>query len=171
MSGFFTAYGTVNVQGSIAWRLPFIIQACVSSIFGVGCLFLPHSPRWLHHVGRDADAIAAARALGIPAVQSINVNDPAVEARKDDSVPARLEIAEAPTLAVKKSWVQAAGELFAKDARRATFLGCFLSGMQQVSTANLVLSLLYLMPGYFTAEWNRWNPICEYFLTFVLLIY
>lgn len=133
-SGFFTAYGTINVQSSIAWRLPFILQSAISAFFAIGCLFLPHSPRWLHDVGRDADAIAAARTLGIPAVESINVDDPAVEARRDDSTPAGLEIAEVPIEVRKVGWVGMVREMFAKDARRMTLLGCFLMAMQQVRT-------------------------------------
>lgn len=57
--GYFVSYGSINLSSSISWRLLFIMQAIVSFIFSAGSLFLPHSPRWLQHVGRTEDAARA----------------------------------------------------------------------------------------------------------------
>lgn len=55
-TGYFVSYGSQYLLGSIAWRTPFILQACVASILAVGMLFLPFSPRWLCQKGRIDDA-------------------------------------------------------------------------------------------------------------------
>lgn len=54
--GYFVCYGTQNLTGTIAWRTPFILQACVSVILASGMLFLPFSPRWLCQKGRFEEA-------------------------------------------------------------------------------------------------------------------
>lgn len=41
------------------------MQAAGAVIFAAGCPFLPHSPRWLHIVGRHDEARAAWEKLGV----------------------------------------------------------------------------------------------------------
>lgn len=48
----FTAYASVELEGSIAWRVPFIVQAYVGVVLAGGIFFIPFSPRWLTHKGR-----------------------------------------------------------------------------------------------------------------------
>ena len=57
--GYFVCYGTVRLDDSVSWRFPFGMQAVMGIIFSAGSLFLPHSPRWLKHVGREVEATAA----------------------------------------------------------------------------------------------------------------
>lgn len=81
----------------------------------VGTPFLPHSPHWLLHVGRHAEAEAAAVKFGIGIT----------EARK-----------ESRTSVVKANVLKDAKRLWAKDVRFRTILGLFLMGMQQASLAS-----------------------------------
>ncbi|EJD42273.1 hypothetical protein AURDEDRAFT_186068 [Auricularia subglabra TFB-10046 SS5] len=64
-AGYFTCYGSVEAAGSAAWRAPYIVQVCVASLLAAGALLLPHSPRWLKHVGRVREADAAWTRLGV----------------------------------------------------------------------------------------------------------
>lgn len=56
MSGYFIAYGTQNIPSSMAWRVPFIIQAIIAVVLFSGMTFVPFSPRWLVQVHRNDDA-------------------------------------------------------------------------------------------------------------------
>lgn len=56
MSGYFIAYGTQHVTSSLAWRLPFVIQAVIAAVLSSGIAFMPFSPRWLVQVDRSEDA-------------------------------------------------------------------------------------------------------------------
>lgn len=49
--------GTVEIQSSLAWRLPIILQAVPSGLVLLLVFFLPESPRWLVSVGRRSDAV------------------------------------------------------------------------------------------------------------------
>lgn len=65
MVGYFVCYGSLNIDGSLSWRLPWILQCLTCLVTAVGVRFLPHSPRWLLHVGRRAEAEVAMQRLGI----------------------------------------------------------------------------------------------------------
>ncbi|GIJ98884.1 hypothetical protein Aspvir_001006 [Aspergillus viridinutans] len=56
MTGYFIAYGSHELSGSMAWRLPFIVQAVMAAVLSLGLLLLPFSPRWLVQAGRSDDA-------------------------------------------------------------------------------------------------------------------
>ncbi|KZV84354.1 general substrate transporter [Exidia glandulosa HHB12029] len=58
--GFWAGFFTRSLGGSIAWRLPLAVQAIPGVVLGIGCLFLPPSPRYL--VLRD-DLLGAQRSL------------------------------------------------------------------------------------------------------------
>ncbi|EMC94708.1 hypothetical protein BAUCODRAFT_73879 [Baudoinia panamericana UAMH 10762] len=58
--------GTGETQTSTAWILPLCLQLAPAVILGVGVLFMPFSPRWLVHHGREAEArktLASLRSL------------------------------------------------------------------------------------------------------------
>lgn len=91
------------------------MQVIFSSILAVGSPFLPHSPRWLRHVGRHAEANASWAKLGVA---------PA-DAEKADETAQRNEVPRLP-------WWQEAQQLWKKGVRRRTALGVFIMAMQQV---------------------------------------
>jgi MFS family permease len=61
--GYFICYGSVRIESSFAWRLPFIFQTIIASIFIGSCLLLPDSPRWLLLHGKRTEALAALERL------------------------------------------------------------------------------------------------------------
>ena len=63
MAGYFITYGTQYLAGSMAWRVPFIIQAAMAAILSAVMLLMPFSPRWLAQVGRVEDARVVLRKL------------------------------------------------------------------------------------------------------------
>ena len=62
-AAYFIVYASVELEGSIAWRLPFVVQAAVSVILALGLFFVPFSPRWLMQKGREAEALENLRKL------------------------------------------------------------------------------------------------------------
>src|SRR5271170_7637881 len=62
-AAYFTAYASVQLEGSIAWRIPFIVQACVGVVLAFGLFFVPFSPRWLMQKGREVEALETLRKL------------------------------------------------------------------------------------------------------------
>jgi MFS family permease len=71
-AGYFTAYASVSLSGTIAWRIPFIVQACVGVILAVGMLFVPFSPRWFMQKGREEEALETLRRLRNASAENIN---------------------------------------------------------------------------------------------------
>ena len=55
-AGYFIAYGSSKLDGSLAWRIPFIVEACVAATLSIGMVFMPFSPRWLVQHGRFQQA-------------------------------------------------------------------------------------------------------------------
>ncbi|KAI0046163.1 hypothetical protein FA95DRAFT_1560430 [Auriscalpium vulgare] len=116
-------------------RLSCITQlyAVVAATFAVGSLALPHSPRWLQHVGRTEDAARAWARLGFTAA----------EAEKEQEVVQRVEREEAQAdvdaqdVGVRPEEARAAEKratwiaLWDKDVRRRTVLGIFIMAMHQ----------------------------------------
>lgn len=62
MVSFWIDYGTNNIGGTgktqsdAAWLLPICLQLIPGIALGIGLLFMPFSPRWLVHHGREAEA-------------------------------------------------------------------------------------------------------------------
>ncbi|KAF2088801.1 general substrate transporter [Saccharata proteae CBS 121410] len=48
--------GTGSGQSNTAWLLPLALQLVPAVLLGVGMIFMPFSPRWLVHHGREAEA-------------------------------------------------------------------------------------------------------------------
>lgn len=49
--------GTGDSQSDAAWLVPICLQLIPGLTLGVGMLFMPFSPRWLTHHGREEEAI------------------------------------------------------------------------------------------------------------------
>lgn len=54
--GYFVCFGSQDLEGSMAWRIPFILQSGVAVTLAAGMMFLPFSPRWLCQKGRVDEA-------------------------------------------------------------------------------------------------------------------
>lgn len=95
------------------------MQAVVAALFAAGSPFLPHSPRWLSHVGRHEEAKLAWTRLGI---------SPA-EAEKEEMSAAAVERQQTEG---RSDWKRKLRQVWAKDVRKRTTLGCFLMLMSNV---------------------------------------
>ena len=62
MFSFWIDYGTNNIGGTgksqseAAWLVPICLQLVPGLALGIGMIFMPFSPRWLIHHGREAEA-------------------------------------------------------------------------------------------------------------------
>lgn len=62
MVSFWIDYGTNNIGGTgkmqsdAAWLVPICLQLVPGLALGIGMLFMPFSPRWLVHHGRESEA-------------------------------------------------------------------------------------------------------------------
>ncbi|KAF8591173.1 hypothetical protein K439DRAFT_1611486 [Ramaria rubella] len=120
---YFVCYGTV-------W-----LEAIVATVLAIGAPLLPHSPRWLKAVGKHRDAARSQECLGV---------SPA-EAEKEEETLER-EASQHQELVQPPKGLKVFGELFSKDVRYRTLLGCFLMGMNQICCANFKEIRLYLLP-------------------------
>jgi hypothetical protein len=73
MISFWIDYGTNYIGGTgrsqkeAAWLLPLALQLAPAVLLGVGMIFMPFSPRWLVHHGREAEGRRVlARVRGLP---------------------------------------------------------------------------------------------------------
>ena len=136
MIGFFTCYGTANMDSSLAWRTPFIMLTCFSIVFGIAsiCWLVP-SPRWLISRGRHAEVSAAWDVLGVDHTERAQVESEIGATlvdfgRQPDTSPTR-----SPDSTTTNSFF----DVFARDVRVRTILAIFLFGMQQLSGIDGVL--------------------------------
>lgn len=125
------------------------MQAVAGIIFSAGATFLPHSPRWLKHVGREADAAATWIQLGFTAT----------ETEKEQEATQRIE---ERILNVENPWWDVVRQLMDKSVRKRTLLGCFLMGSQQVCSPLYKYSIQESNID-FVGLWNRWRSLCECF--------
>ncbi|KAI8179033.1 hypothetical protein K4K48_000445 [Colletotrichum sp. SAR 10_66] len=123
--GYFAAYGTVYIDSSLSWRLPYVIQGVCAVLFGAGSLVLPESPRWLLLHGRRADAMRALERLDFSRV----------EAERDFLSTSQSE--QKPSLSPWQSFTL----LFKRGYRTRTTLAIFILGMIQLSGIDGVVYL------------------------------
>ncbi|KZV93444.1 putative transporter [Exidia glandulosa HHB12029] len=134
-AGYFTCFGSQRLDSDWAWRIPYVVQIISGSILACGALLLPHSPRWLKHVGRAREAQVAWGRLGVSLA----------EAEKEEEAAERDEQLQATTRdkGLKETWAA----LWRKDVRTRTILGVFLMGL---SNASGVDGVLYYAPLLFS---------------------
>lgn len=128
--GYFVCYGTVRLAGDLSWRFPFGLQAIAALIYTIGAFFLPHSPRWLKHVGREAEAAKSWARLGFTAA----------EAEKEEETTQRDE---SRVEGEREHWWVTVKQVMDKSVRRRTLLGILLMAAQQVCFQSF--SLFYLI--------------------------
>ena len=116
--GYFTCYGSVRIDSSISWRLPFLIQAIGGIILFVFCCIIPNSPRWMVLHNHREQAIHAVKRLDISTQ----------EAEKDILGPAEQELrSQAPNSGFKGLLT-----VFERKHIWRTMLGLFILGMVQL---------------------------------------
>lgn len=138
--GFWFGFGTRNMDGSISWRLPLGIQLIPGIILGLGCLFLPPSPRLLVLQGKLEDAKKSLAYL-----RQRDADDPVL---REELLSMRLEAlllsrTSSETPAKSTSIVSAWSVLFSKKYLRRTMIGVGMMFFQQWSAIN---ALLYYGP-------------------------
>jgi MFS family permease len=68
--GYFSCYGSIHIAGDMSWRLPYILQVVLSTIWAVGSFFLPESPRWLHLHGKTSQALEQLQHLDVETAEA-----------------------------------------------------------------------------------------------------
>ncbi|KAI1425941.1 general substrate transporter [Xylaria sp. FL1777] len=126
--GYFTCYGSVSIDSSFSWRLPFILQVVVSALLAWLCFVLPESPRWLQVQGKREEALRA--------FERLEVNR--AEAERIMLAPTTQNLSLSP-------W-QSLLLLFRKTYRPRTILALFILGMVQLSGID---AILYYAPMLF----------------------
>lgn len=137
--GYFLCYGSLRIQGSLSWRLPFACQTLIASMICGGCFILPHSPRWLFHVGRKLEAQLA--------LETLEITQNSTEAEKEEILALDAEENIARSRGGFKTAIRDAKLMFGKKTWRRTSLGVFMSGFQQLTGVD---GLLYYAPVLFT---------------------
>ncbi|KAL4995773.1 general substrate transporter [Aspergillus recurvatus] len=80
MVSFWINYGTNHIGGTgetqkdAAWLLPLALQLVPAVILGVGMIFMPFSPRWLVHHGREEEALKVLTSL-----RGLEADDPILQ--------------------------------------------------------------------------------------------
>ncbi|KAI1210210.1 general substrate transporter [Annulohypoxylon truncatum] len=161
VTGFFTCYGTANMQSSFSWRLPFILLAAYSGAFSASVLmWLPPSPRWLTLHGKTQEASAAWDKLGVAAADREKILDQYDATVVENAIPDASGNISAghvasTTIAVPKSKKAEMLDVLSSDARPRLILAVFLMGMQQLSGIDGVLyyaPLLFQQAGLSSNE-------------------
>ncbi|KAI8188719.1 Sugar transport protein MST8 [Colletotrichum sp. SAR 10_86] len=132
--GYFAAYGTVYIDSSLSWRLPYVIQGICAVSFGAGSLVLPESPRWLLLHGRRADAMRALERLDFSRGES----------ERDFLSGSQSE--QRPSLSPWQSFTL----LFKRGYRTRTTLAIFILGMIQLSGIDGVVYVSLLNGCFYT---------------------
>ncbi|KAH6910174.1 monosaccharide transporter [Coprinopsis sp. MPI-PUGE-AT-0042] len=144
--GFWTGFATRSLEGSASWRIPLAIQIGPGVILGLGCLFLPPSPRWLVMKGRHDDALKSLSRLRMREPDEAH-SDPLLqiellEMRVETELIARatgLQPSKPSPGSEMKAWKQ----LFSSEYRPRTWIGVLIMFFQQWSGIN---ALLYYGP-------------------------
>ncbi|KAI5261999.1 general substrate transporter [Aureobasidium subglaciale] len=130
--GYFTCYGSVQVDSSFSWRAPYIIQAILGLCLTTMPLILPQSPRWLLLHGQREKAIRELKRLDFSAI----------EAEKDLLGPA----AEQQRASRQPGAVEGLTMLFKKPYRKPALLALYVLGVIQLSGID---GVLYYAPTLF----------------------
>ncbi|KAL2822143.1 general substrate transporter [Aspergillus cavernicola] len=134
MTGYFIAFGSHSISGSLSWRLPFVIQAVVAVVLCVGMVLVPFSPRWLVQVGRGDEARQALRKVR-PA-SAVDVEFDEIQQSLDPE---------------KQQQTASIREIFNRKYRSRTALGIFLMSFQQLTGIDVVLyyaPILFRQAGF-----------------------
>lgn len=150
LAGYFTCYGTANLQSSLSWRSPFIILSSLSVLFSLASnLCLVQSPRWLNLRGQQSEAISAWNILEVDEasresqeadhrkkIAAHGSHDSMKFTDVSDSKKANLfDDSGTKNRKSKRKFLDA----FSADVRARTFLAVFIMSMQQLSGIDGIL--------------------------------
>ncbi|KAG6907339.1 hypothetical protein DXG01_009296 [Tephrocybe rancida] len=151
--GFWTGFLTRSIPSSASWRIPLGIQLLPGAILGLGCFFLPPSPRLLVLHGRYDDALGSLARLRLrsseeaqddPLLQiellEMRVETTLVQRALDDGVTDGNDQLQPWNL---KAEFRAWRRLFQRKYRDRTWIGVLIMVFQQWSGIN---ALLYYGP-------------------------
>ncbi|KAL1743659.1 general substrate transporter [Schizophyllum fasciatum] len=141
MVGYFVCYGSLNIVGSLSWRLPWILQCLTCSVTAVGVRFLPHSPRWLLHVGRHEEAVHAMQRLDLSKDEFITL-----AASEEEEKAQQAAAREKAQRGGWKHHVAQFKEAFAPGLRGRTGMALFMLSIQQLAGID---GVLYYAPVLF----------------------
>ncbi|KAK0461827.1 general substrate transporter [Desarmillaria tabescens] len=136
MAGYFVCYGSINIQGSFSWRLPWVLQCFTCASLAMAVRFIPHSPRWLMLAGRRDAAHAAMRRLGIDEDVLFGI----IEEKLNN------EQGREKSMGGWRQSIKQFKEAFAPELRGRTILALFMLGVQQLAGID---GLLYYAPVLF----------------------
>ncbi|KAL8691416.1 MAG: hypothetical protein Q9218_003352 [Villophora microphyllina] len=157
--GYFICYGTVHINSSMSWRLPWALQSFLAFLFAAICVPLPQSPRWLTLCGRHEESRLLWLRLGVsPDDEGTGVSGGAISEKHEDTeskvdgqssappaFPEQEPVTSQPednTAVVSHSFIR----VFRKDVRSRTALVVYYLGMQQLCGVD---SILYYAPIVF----------------------
>ena len=132
-TGYFTCYGSIHIEGHMSWRLPFVLQALLSTVWAAGSFFLSESPRWLILHGKRDQAMKELENLDF---------EPA-EAEKDVLRPIE-SAAPGSDIGV----LEGLHLIFARQYRSQTLLAVFILSFIQLSGIDGVLYVSHLQPAH-----------------------
>lgn len=143
--GFFTCYGTVNIAGSMSWRLPFVLLTTLAAMYLLTTLFLlPDSPRWLILHGREQEADKVWDRLGVRHADRRDLEDQILDDMRGQE-PVLVATAEPPGQETSARGHHAGiADLVAPNVRRRTFLAIFLMGFLQLCGIDGVLYVSHM---------------------------
>ncbi|KAK9704363.1 high affinity glucose transporter [Basidiobolus ranarum] len=125
---FWIQFGTSHMEGNIAWRLPYGIQAIPAVILFFGMFFFPRSPRWLANKGRTEEALQTLALLHSKG----DINHPYVQAEFEainEAIRYDREVAGTT------EW----RDLFRGTIGHRVFLGVSLQMWQQLTGMNIIM--------------------------------
>lgn len=129
--GYFTCYGTIQIPGEMAWRLPFIIQAAGGALLALACLSLPESPRWLMTRNRAQEAVHH--------MELLEFGQDEIQQDLTDIIDQPRGGSENSTMAQPQFDWRAVMDIFRKKYRFRTTLALFILGMVQLCGIDGVL--------------------------------
>ncbi|CAO2655997.1 Nn.00g048000.m01.CDS01 [Neocucurbitaria sp. VM-36] len=157
--GYFFCYGSVNIDSSLSWRLPFMFHSLCAFLWaGLSIMLLPQSPIWLEAQGRVDDAKKIWNQLGVLQTDATALaNSWETEAAlnlEPLSLHHTVTHQSVHPLSLRHTVTrQSVGEevnmflrVFEKDVRKPTFLGVFMMSMMQLSGID---GVLYYAPSLF----------------------
>ncbi|KAL6406878.1 hypothetical protein AUP68_09688 [Ilyonectria robusta] len=145
---YWITYGTREIAGEWAFRLPFLLQMVPALLVGGGIHFFPYSPRWLAMRGRDDDSLQSLSKL-----RRVPPNDDRVQAEWKgilSEVRFQEEILrlEHPTDNRFKAELAQWADLFRPKYLKRTAIALGIPFFQQFSGIN---AFVYYAPTFFAA--------------------